>query len=206
MRIADYGSNNGSTMTALIERLPLFPLGIFLLPSGITRLKVFEPRYLRLVRIAMKEHGFVIFPHTLDANNLQSNNTELLWGSWVDIINFDQGDDGVLEIDVQCKFLVRISTLAREADALHFADAQVINHWSERVSSQKNATLSRSLMRLFENNKILNEIYADKQTNDRYWVIARWLELLPVNLTIKYQFVLDNNFAQAEGFVASIIN
>lgn len=192
-------------MAALIERLPTFPLGVFLLPAGITRLKVFEPRYLRLVRIAMKEHGFVILPNTNEANNTNISKSEMLWGSWVDIVNFDQGDDGVLEIDVQCKSLVRVNVLAKETDALHFADVQVLKHWAEKVSSKRNVTLSHSLARLFENNHLLDEIYPNKHINDRYWVIARWLELLPVNLTIKHQFVLEDSFAQAERFVGSII-
>ena len=62
--------------------LPVFTLPIFLLPDGHTRIRVFEPRYLKLVRIASQNHGFVIY-------NSDKHNEDV--GSLVDIINFEQG-------------------------------------------------------------------------------------------------------------------
>ena len=47
-------TNTGATMNNHNIELPLFPLSIFLLPGGITRLRIFEPRYLKMVAIASR--------------------------------------------------------------------------------------------------------------------------------------------------------
>lgn len=86
--------------------LPIFPLPVFLLPNGITRLRIFEPRYLKLVKIASTEQGFIIL-----LQSEKPETTDITWGSWVEIINFDSGEDGVLEIDVKCKSLVKILSI-----------------------------------------------------------------------------------------------
>jgi uncharacterized protein len=180
--------------------LPIFPLPIFLLPNGITRLRIFEPRYLKLVKIATKEKGFIIL--------LQSQSSELSgieWGSWVEIINFDQGEDGVLEIDVKCKSLVRVLSLVKKEEELQFCAVSEILHWSQEIEKTKFNALSASLEAVFENDEKLNDLYHDKPTNNTNWVVARWLELLPVKLEIKNSFVYDHTFQEAESFVQSII-
>ena len=61
--------------------LPIFPLSIFLLPEGVTRLRIFEARYLKMVSMAMKNNGFVVLPI---ANEEQVEDE--LTGSWVEIL------------------------------------------------------------------------------------------------------------------------
>ena len=67
--------------------LPIFPLPVFLLPNGITRLRIFEPKYLKMIKIATKGQGFVITP-----NYKETNSSDVIWGSQVEVINFDQGE------------------------------------------------------------------------------------------------------------------
>jgi Lon protease-like protein len=107
--------------------LPIFPLPVFLLPNGITRLRIFEPRDLKMVKIATKEQGFVITPNYNDTNN-----SNFVWGTWVEIINFHQGDNGILEIDVKSNYLVEISSLDKEKDNLLFGDISIIEHWCHK--------------------------------------------------------------------------
>ena len=40
-------------------RLPLFPLNVYLLPGGILPLRLFEPRYLRMLSLS-QAHGFAL--------------------------------------------------------------------------------------------------------------------------------------------------
>ena len=53
-------------------------------------------RYLKMIKIAAKGEGFII---CLNHQDLESS--LIKWGSWVEIVNFYQGEDGVLEIDVK---------------------------------------------------------------------------------------------------------
>lgn len=187
-------------MKAVNSTLPVFPLPVFLLPNGITRLRIFEPRYLKLVKIATTEQGFVIL---LNANS--SPLPEIKWGSWVDIINFDKGEDGVLEVDVKCKSLVSILSLENDNQQLSFARVTEISHWSQKTKQIKFNELSTSLEAVFENDKMLDELYHEKSTHNASWVVARWLELLPINLNIKNTFINDYSYQEAESFVHDII-
>jgi Lon protease-like protein len=204
LRINKYNLESDITMTNKNVNLPIFPLPVFLLPGGITKLRIFEPRYLKMVSIASSGQGFVICLNTknIDANNNVENT---LWGSWVDIINFDQGDDGVLEIDVKCKSLVVINTIEQDSDNLHFGDVSYIKHWSEMITDKASGELSTSLACVFEDNDGLNDLYPQKILDDSHWVLARWLEILPIDLSVKNDFVINHNFKEAKVFVESII-
>jgi len=183
-----------SSITSTI--LPMFPLSVFLLPGGITRLRIFEARYLRMVGLA--SDGFVIVPKI-------ENKQDLHWGSWVEIINFDQGNDGVLEIDVRCKSLVKITVVNVADDQLTFVDTEDMTHWSQKQASTDLGKLTGSLLSLIDNNALLQDLYVDKAMANPYWVIARWLELLPIPLDIKHQFISPRSYQEAKKLVNSII-
>lgn len=181
--------------------LPIFPLPVFLLPNGITRLRIFEQRYLKMVKIASKGQGFVIW-----LNSKELKKPAIHWGSWVEIINFNQGKDGVLEIDVKCKSLVDILSINKDEDNLHFGEIIPIKHWSQKNINALENSLSESLNKAHTNDPMLNELYSNTQSQNTNWVIARWLEILPINLSVKSSFVDVHNIEAAKVFVESIIS
>ena len=63
--------------------LPIFPLPVFILPGGIIRLRIFEPRYLKMIKIATQGEGFVIW-----LNPQTSEKPMIKWGSWVEVVKF----------------------------------------------------------------------------------------------------------------------
>jgi len=184
----------------LTINLPIFPLPIFLLPGGVTQLRIFEARYLRMVSVAMKNNGFVILPYDQDEDIIAVQT-----GSWVEIINFDQSDDGLLLIDVRCKDLVDINTLTQDKDKLHHADVCVKAHWSDIALDESTDKLTKSLNKLFDENTELSHLYPVKELAQGNWVVARWLELLPVELDEKRLFFEPDSFNQAKQLVQSII-
>lgn len=191
-------------MNSLNLYVPIFPLPVFLLPQGITRLRIFEARYLKMVGIASKENGFVILFNSL-------NDDEVVWGSWVDIINFDHGQDGVLEIDVRCRSLVTIQHLDKDEDNLHFAKITPMPHWadtyidSDTDNKDAVADIADSLNKLFLTNEHLDRLYSEKQLSHSHWVIARWLELLPLDAKVKENFVIKQGYLEAKSFVHTIL-
>lgn len=186
-------------MTSETTNLPLFPLHIFLLPGGITRLRIFEARYLKMVSLAATVGGFVISCHH------QAEQKQLKWGSWVEVIDFDQGDDGVLEVDVKCKSLVEYSHMQQDKDKLHFVDIKKFKHWSQKQSNTDLLLLSGSLKSLFKKNVLLDNLYTEKLTSNPYWVVSRWLELLPIPMDIKNSFVFESSYTEAKKLINSVI-
>ncbi len=191
-------------MKKINATLPIFPLPVFLLPGGVTKLRIFEPRYLKMVSTASSGQGFVVW---LQDKNISENesSTSTPWGSWVEIINFDRGDDGILEIDVKCKSLVVIENITHDKNNLYFGDVNCIAHWSEIQVDKVIGELSTSLASVFSENKSLNDLYPNKGLNDSHWVLARWIEILPIELNVKNDFVFSYSFKEAEAFVESVI-
>lgn len=182
--------------------LPVFILPIFLLPEGHTRLRVFEPRYLKLVRIASQNNGFIIYHGKQEEDSI---------GSLVEIVNFEQGKDGVLIIDVRCSGLVNLSNLKRDEDQLMFAESNEVIHWHGLSSSDSSAedevlsSLSGALKEVFEENITLKEIYNNVFKDEPLWVVARWIEILPIKFADKRSFLCVNSFSKAKQFVHSVV-
>ena len=190
------------------NQTPIFPLQVFLLPEGITRLKIFERRYQKLVSLASKQQGFVIYSG--DKNTLKVKvNTDVsenqLWGSWVEIINFGQNQLGQLEIDVKCKSLVRLVNIRESQDGFYCANIKPFHHWSQNNTKQRCEYLTNSLHDAFLNSTSLQPLYANSISSNACWVVARWLELLPVKMDIKQQFIEQLNFDVATEFVENIV-
>jgi len=179
---------------------PIFPLPLFLLPEGITRLRIFEQRYLNMVKEVSQSDGFVILPE-----NIESTTASSLWGSQVSIINFDQGADGLLVIDVKCQQLVAVDNILQGKDKLYRADTKAFTHWYSNMHDDVTKALSRSLSKIFEQSSTFQQLYHDGFIDEANWVVARWLELLPIQLKDKHMFVKPDSFEQAKELISNII-
>lgn len=83
------------------ESLPLFPLDKVLLPGAAMDLRIFERRYLDLVRDCSRaESGFGVCL-ILDGNEAGAPATPAAYGVEARIENFDMGDDGLLSLRVR---------------------------------------------------------------------------------------------------------
>jgi hypothetical protein len=185
--------------------LAYFPLPIFLLPGGVTKLRVFEQRYIRLVQESAGDIGFVIASPLMafDPNCAHAN-----WGSWVKIIDFSTGDDGLLHIDVQCQQMVRLLDVTIESDGLKRGNVEVYEHWQSQQQSSDDdqiRLLHNTLVKLFEQNPMLEELYPRPDFEQPEWVLRRWLEVLPLKDDDKNMFVKPDSFNDALDFVFSIV-
>jgi Lon protease-like protein len=100
------------------NKLPVFPLGLVVLPGTIQTLQIFEPRYLSMVKNCMNtDTGFVI---TLSKSN-QSGEAFMSQGTFVEIIDFNQLPNGLLGITVQGSQKVSIKSVEQLESGLHYA-------------------------------------------------------------------------------------
>jgi Lon protease-like protein len=181
--------------------LPIFPLQVFLLPAGKIRLRIFEAKYIKLISIASAKGGFIIQPRY---DNEGVGNISI--GSLVEVHDFNQGADGILEVDVYCRSLVDIHSVENDDD-LAFGSIDPLTHWSEESMAlgSSPSELASTLNEIITEDIMLSELYQDKNLTNEAWVIARWLELLPINLTLKKYFISENGFKYAKALVESII-
>ena len=105
------------------NKLPVFPLGLVVLPGTIQTLQIFEPRYLSMVKDCMNsESGFVI---TLSNDNI-SGESFMSQGTFVDIIDFNQLPNGLLGITVKGREKVSIKSIEQVESGLHYASISPI--------------------------------------------------------------------------------
>jgi Lon protease-like protein len=98
--------------------LPLFPLNTVLLPGGRLPLRIFEPRYLDMVRDCMREGtGFGVCL-ILDGSEAGRPATPARFGTEARIVDFDTLDDGLLGITAEGTARVRVDALRVTAAGL----------------------------------------------------------------------------------------
>ena len=117
----------------LIE-IPVFPLNTNVLPEGLMPLQIFEPRYIDMVKFCMKSNlGFIVLLDEYKVIDDKSNPKFSNLGTYVEIIDFDKLDNGLLGITVKGRFRTRILNSHIQADGLHIGDVEKL---SEENSSE----------------------------------------------------------------------
>ena len=120
--------------TKFTKELPLFPLTVNVLPGGYLPLQIFEPRYLDMVKECMSnEIGFCVVllrgQQEMKSTNLPDHSPI---GTYVEIIDFNQLENGLLGITVQGKYRIKIIDRRVQEDGLVIGDS--IEHPEEDES------------------------------------------------------------------------
>jgi Lon protease-like protein len=186
------------------KSLAVFPLPVFLLPKGRTRLRIFEPRYVRMVKESIGDKGFVLTP--LDKNAEYSASS---WGAWVKIIDFETLPDGMLGITIEAETLVTLSDFYYEQDKLLNAHFQLQPHWhgieQGMIDSESLDDIKHNYRALLQQQKALADLYPDQRIEELVWLIARWLEILPLDNKMREKLTHANSFTLAFNTVETIV-
>ena len=181
-------------------KLAIFPLPLVLYPGGKTKLRIFEQRYLRMVRESAGQSGFVLTTH----QNRAVHHTSSV-GSRVQIVDFQTLDDGMLGIDIEASQAVTISDIEVEHDNLCKASITELNHWPDAGHNDITSQLSDRLAKLFSDNEELGQLYTEPKLDNAAWVCARWLELLPILPGQKLMFFRSESYLQAVSLLNNIL-
>lgn len=184
------------------QTIAVFPLPVCLLVGGITELRIFEPRYIRLVKEAAAKQGFVM---SLYDSSKPLETSE--YGTLVDIIDFRTLDDGLLGIRVQAKKMVNLSEFSLESDGLHKAVMSPREHWSQYdVVDDSSYRLGLLLQQLIEQHEELNSYYPNGDYHNSAWVCARYIELLPLSFSKKQQLIFQQDLKHCLRFLNTLTN
>ena len=119
-----------------INTYPVFPLSINVLPGTYLPLQIFEPRYLDMVKNSLaREEGFCI---TLTRNDEEAYTEGLPnlhdVGTYVEIVDFNQLQNGLLGITVKGLNKVKILDRWKQDDALLLAKISKLKEFGEDLS------------------------------------------------------------------------
>jgi uncharacterized protein len=169
-------------------QLPLFPLNTVLFPGGPLRLRIFEPRYLDMVRQCLKEaraFGVVLILEGAEAGAAASVADT---GTSARLVDFDTLPDGLLGIDCVGEQRFRVRRRWQQGDGLNLAE---IDYLPDDPACAVPAELAHLGELLREVLPQLGERYAHvtARYEDAGWVGNRWAEVLPLTVAEKQQLL-----------------
>lgn len=175
--------------------VPLFPLNAVLCPGGKLPLRIFEPRYLDMIKNCLKsDSGFVVV--LLKSSSEGFGLPFYEQGSIAKIVDFDAGHDGVLHVIVEGQEAVRIINASLSDDGLWWAEVCGLD---STVGVAKNIPLPeryeelRQVLKALVRHPTVNELRLSIDFEDSQQIGFRLTELLPLdNPQKQYLFELDD--------------
>lgn len=187
--------------------LPLFPLSSHILPGGRMVLRIFEPRYVDMVKRACADSsGFGICMHNPQGNKDRNEHVYPL-GTYVEVIDFERLDDGFLGITVEGSKVFEIESIETMPNELRVGQVHWLQDWSEAKSFSENRdmlAMTEQLKEIYEKYPEFNNLYQNPNFSDPMWVMFRWLELLPVKATQKQDILRHRNPTEVLSFLTSL--
>ncbi|NHH99026.1 LON peptidase substrate-binding domain-containing protein [Oceanimonas sp. MB9] len=185
-------------------RLALLPLTLHLLPEGRVPLRIFEPKYVRMVAEAGKDdRGFGI--GMLEEPDDGGKGDLYMLGARVKIVDFYTLDDGLLGITVEATERFRIRRLEQEADGLLQAEVDLLDNWRSRSLAPVEQVLADKLQEVFVEYPELADLHPDPRWQDATWVTQRWLEVLPIKNDYTQLLMSEPSCHRALTFLLSMI-
>ena len=158
--------------------LPLFPLNTVLFPGGMLPLRIFEPRYLDMVKDCTRnQHGFGVCMIIQD-EELGQNTASAALGCEAKIIDFDQTPDGLLAITALGERRFHVEQVKIRSNGLIVGEVSWLPKTELVAVAPEYFVLSQILQRVLDK----ADISFDKnQLEDADWVSWRLGEWLPLS-------------------------
>ena len=170
-------------MSAAGFELPLFPLSSVLFPCGPLRLRIFEPRYVDMVKRCMREgscFGVVLLQGGGESGPIDGI---AAIGTTARIVDFNLLPDGLLGLTCRGERRFRVQRCWSQADGLNMGEAQWLEDAAPKVVPvpPEHRHLADVLRRVLPE---LGEVYSgiEPRFNDAAWVGGRLVEILPIAL------------------------
>ena len=185
---------------------PLFPLSINVLPVALLPLQIFEPRYIDMVKTCLsKSEGFCIVLSKPDhqKNNGLPDHHDI--ATYVEIIDFDQLDNGLLGITVQGKYKLRIQERWLQPDNLLLGKGLMIEEDAEDLSEDSRYSDMWSMVKEITNHPEIKKLNLELNLKSSFSVCYILASVLPLTAQEKQTILeLDRNQDKLE-FLKKII-
>lgn len=175
-------------MSSKLQELPLFPLNTVIFPGGALPLRIFEPRYIDMVKDCVRdEHGFGI---VLIKRGSESGISAQVYktGTLCRICDWETLPDGFLGITAYGESKIHIETTRVESNQLVVGQIVEVEQDPDSALPEEFELLRLLLQRIITE---VGEPYSSLPANYEYagWVGARLTELLPLQLSIKQRLL-----------------
>lgn len=157
------------------------------------RLRVFEPRYVRLISEASAGKREFAMAQVNPYVSQTHPDRILPLATRVKIEDFEQLDDGLLGITIAGIEKVQVVNRWQEADNLHVAEVSPIDSWPALDLSAEYQPLVQQLEKLLQQYPELQQLYPYPKYRDAAWLASRYLEILPMQPALRQQLASQNS-------------
>ena len=164
------------------QGVPIFPLRTILFPGSKLPLRIFEPRYLDMVSHCMRsniEFGIVLSRKVPQPGMLETYAT----GTLAKIIDWNQGDDGLLGITTLGTNKFELLSMTKQEDGLNIGDIRIVEKEEDFKAPSNFDNMINLLEAILEDVDLYHE--RDKFFESASWVSFRFAEILPLKIEDK---------------------
>jgi uncharacterized protein len=173
-----------------VSELPLFPLRTVLFPGGLLPLRIFETRYVDMVRRCMREGGeFGVLLISSESEGDAGPNSELATiGTTANIVDFHALPDGLLGLMCRGARRFKLRTRRVQPDGLYIGDVEWLAEPAPSAVAPEHLPLARLLRRVLH--KLGDTArHLDADFGDAGWVSNRLAEFLPLERSAQQQLL-----------------
>ncbi len=168
------------------SNIPIFPLKSIILPGGQFPLRIFERRYIEMIKKSLKSNkGFVIALTKKDADYISCIHD---YGCYVEIVDWSQLDGGLLGITVEGKMIVKLSEYQLDEVNLLRGNAEEKDIGIDYLVPQKYQILSKFYRKIYPEIKAYI-FHTKSKYNDANWLGFRLIECLPIEINDKADLI-----------------
>lgn len=173
------------------------------MPGGLLPLRIFEPRYLDMVRDCLRaQTGFGVCL-VREGTEVGRAAIPYPYGTQVKIVDWDQGSNGLLQITVEGEQKFRIVDT-------HVDDAQLLHGKIELLPFEQTASVPLEYQHLVQAMRdILIQIapgivYQQPRLDDGLWLGSRFVELLPLSPLLRHELLAMDDAKERLALVADM--
>ena len=178
-----------------MDWLPLFPLQTVLFPGGVLPLRVFETRYVDMVRERMKRNAPFGVVAIQSGDEVGTAAEPWLVGTLAHIVEWDMPELGVLLLETRGGERFRV--IEKRVQPSQLIEARIALLPATEISSHEDTlTVCANVLRVVIDDLLeqareqagksfINPFPEPHQLNSAGWVANRWSEMLPITLEQK---------------------
>ncbi|MDZ7784224.1 MAG: LON peptidase substrate-binding domain-containing protein [Halioglobus sp.] len=192
-----------------MTELPLFPLSAVLLPHGRMPLRIFEQRYLDLVRDTMRNDSSFGMVWIISGSEVAQRGQAAPrlgdYGTRARIVDWDQLPDGLLGVSIEG--VQRFELLETETRANGLVVGSVRDLPAPRTQGMRREWLPMlDVLRSLEAHPHVQRLGLDVDFNDAWQVAYTLVQVLPIEESLKYKMLGIDQLDDLMGALHALLN
>ena len=190
-----------NSLNSTSRKIPLFPLGTVLFPDGVIALKIFEARYLDMIKRCLREKtefGVISIIKNIESDQESVSATFSQIGTLAQIEDFDPVQPALYMTKSFGTQRFKLLNSTQEASGLWIGEVELLENdplIPVPQEHQKVAKLLDEIISVIQSEDLMGEAPFKQpyKVDDCGWVSNRLAELLPISLAQKNHLLAQTN-------------